>query len=185
MQKQSTASFKLPVMQASVVGMLINGALFNLSWLAIVMTHSAAIAPAVVVVHLAIHFALFGVTRGELQLVVGMLAAGVVVDQLLFRVGVFSVAGLASAPPVWMTCLWPVLATTLMHAFRGLQGRPLLSSVLGAVSGAASYTAGTRLSDVAFFSELWGPVSLGILWAVLFPLLLFCAAQLQGEKVAS
>lgn len=143
------------------------------------------IAPAVVVVHLCIHLALVGSNQRELQLIACVAVLGVLVDQLLFRSGVFTVLGQAAWPPLWMTCLWPVLATTLMHAFRSLQQRPLLSSVLGAVSGAASYTAGTRLTDVAFFSEFWGPLMLGALWAALFPLLLLLAARLERETDAA
>jgi len=149
------------------------------------MTHSAVIAPAVVLLHLCIHFALVGINQRELQLIASVAVLGVVVDQLLFRSGVFTVLGQTAWPPLWMTCLWPVLATTLMHAFRSFQHRPLFSSVLGAVSGAASYTAGTRLTDVAFFSEFWGPVILGALWAALFPLLLLLAARLERETDAA
>jgi len=143
------------------------------------MTHSAVIAPAVVVVHLCIHFSLVGIKQRELQLIAMVALLGVLVDQWLFGLGVFTVLGQAAWPPLWMTCLWPVLATTLMYAFRSFQQRPLMASVLGAVSGAASYTAGTRLTDVAFFSEVWGPVVLGALWAMLFPLLLLLAARLE------
>lgn len=158
-----------------------NAILFNLSWFAIVITHSAVIAPAVVLLHCAVHVGLLGARRRELLLIFMVLALGLLVDQLLFRMGVFTILGQAASPPVWMTCLWPVLATTLMHAFKVFQHRPVLSALLGAVSGALSYTAGTRLTDVAFFSEVWGPVVLGGVWAVLFPLLLLMAAKLEED----
>lgn len=159
--------------------------LFNLSWLAIVITHSVVIAPAVVLLHCAIHFTILGTRRGELQLVLMVLVLGLLVDQLLFRLGIFTVLGQASLPPLWMTCLWPVLGTTLMHAFKILQHRPVLSSALGAFSGSASYIAGTRITDVAFFSELWGPLVLAALWAMLLPLLLLLAAKLEDEADAT
>jgi hypothetical protein len=97
---------------------------------------------------------------------------GLVVDQLLFYFQVFTVAGSAALPPLWMFCLWPVLATTVMHAFSALQNRYLLAAVLGGVGGVAAFVAGTRLTSVAFASELFGPVIIAMVWAALLPLLL-------------
>jgi hypothetical protein len=46
---------------------------------------------------------------------------------------------------------------------------------VGAIGGAASYVAGTRLSDVAFASPFWGPIIMAITWAIVFPSLLLAA----------
>jgi hypothetical protein len=80
---------------------------------------------------------------------------------------------------LWLACLWPVFATTLMHTFAGLQNRVFLAVVFGALGGALSYTAGVRLTTIEFGSPLWGPFILGALWAVVFPLLLVFAARLS------
>jgi Protein of unknown function (DUF2878) len=162
---------------APVPSKFVNAALFNLSWLAIVLTHSSLLAPTILVVHLLAHFRFMGRGRGELYLIAAVTVLGACVDQVLFRTGVFNLAGQPALAPLWLTCLWPVFATTLMHTFAGFQHRILFAVIFGAVGGALSYTAGVRLTAVEFGSPLWGPVILGALWAVVFPLLLMLSAR--------
>ena len=164
-----------------MVGALANGLLFNLSWLAIVLPHSSRWAPLVVLAHLLVHFRMFGYGSGEARLILVVTVMGLVLDQLLFLTGVLTVSGAPSLAPLWLSCLWPVLATTLMHAFKALHPRPLLAASVGAVGGALTYVAGTRLSDVDFASAVWGPVTLGFLWALLFPALLVGASLASGH----
>ena len=154
---------------------LLNGVMFNVAWLGIVMSQSAIIAPAVAALLLISHFALMGEGYRELRFIAGFALVGVCIDQLLFRVGVFTVAGSIAGPPLWITCLWPALGTTFMHAFAGLNGRPLLAATVGGVGGAASYIAGTRLTQVAFAADISGPIILAVLWAVIFPIALAIA----------
>jgi hypothetical protein len=161
--------------QPSMVNTLANGVLFNISWLVIVSTHSIFLAPAIVALHLLVHFTFMGRGLVEARLVLWVTLVGFLLDQVFFAVGVFTVAGKMSFAPLWINCLWPVLATTLMHAFSGLQQRLVLAIVLGAIGGAASYVAGTRLSDVAFASPFWGPIIMAITWAIVFPSLLLAA----------
>jgi Protein of unknown function (DUF2878) len=151
---------------------IVNGVMFNITWLIIVMSESAVVAPCAALLHLLLHFALMGKGVVELKVIVQVALLGVVVDQLMFYLQVFTVDGRASVPPIWMMCLWPVLATTLMHAFASLRTRFALSAVVGGIGGVASFIAGTRLTDVEFASALLGPVIIAVVWAVLFPLLL-------------
>ena len=167
--------------QASMVNTLANGVLFNISWLLIVSTHSIFLAPAIAALHLLVHFTFMGRGLVEARLVLWVTLVGFLLDQVLFTVGVFTVAGQLSFAPLWINCLWPVLATTLMHAFSGLQQRLVLAIVVGAIGGAASYVAGTRLSDIAFASLFWGPIIMAITWAIVFPSLLLTArASMTG-----
>ncbi len=62
-----------------------------------------------------------------------------------------------------------------MHAFAGLNGKPLLAAAVGGVGGAASYIAGTRLTQVSFAADISGPMILALLWAVIFPIALAIA----------
>ncbi len=156
---------------------LINGLAFNLSWLLIVGSSSSLLAPLVAALHVGIHLALVGKPR-EYLVIAAVTAFGAFLDQLLFAVGVFTVAGAAAAAPLWLSCLWPVLATTLLHAFTFLHGRWFLAATFGAVGGCASYLAGTRMTDVAFAAELAGPATLAVLWALLLPALLETARWL-------
>lgn len=161
-----------------------NAVLFNISWFAIVLTQSPLLAPLIVVAHVLLHWRLFGKGKGELRLIAGVTLCGAVIDQLLFKSGVFNIAGQPALAPLWLTCLWPVFATTLMHSLAGLQDRIFLAAVCGALGGALSYTAGVRLSAVEFAAPFWGPVLLGILWAAIFPVLLQIAARCKGQRDA-
>jgi len=152
-----------------------NGLLFNISWLAIVSSQSTLIAVAVVVVHLTIHMLWMGRGGRELLFIAALSLFGAASDHILFALGVFNVNGQPAAAPIWLSCLWPVLATTLAHAFSVLQQRLLLASVLGAIGGFASYSAGTAMSAVGFADPLYGPVLIAALWAILFPALALAA----------
>jgi len=155
-----------------IAGVVINGVLFNVSWLAIVIPQSSRWAPLVVILHLFVHFRVFGHGLAEARLVLVVSVLGSVLDQVLFLTGVLTVTGAPSLAPLWLSCLWPVFASTLMHAFSGLQQRPLLAMAVGAMGGALTYLAGTRLTDIAFGSPVWGPVTMGLTWAILLPALL-------------
>jgi hypothetical protein len=151
---------------------LLNGLMFNVTWFAIVTTESAIAAPILAIIHLMIHFTLMGKGYFEIKVIAQVTLLGLVIDQLLFYFHVFTVDGHSAFPPLWISCIWPVLATTFMHAFSGLQRRYYLAGFLGAVGGAASFVAGTRLTGVEFQSAFVGPIIIAALWAVLFPLLL-------------
>ena len=161
---------------------VLNGLLFNLSWLVIVLGQSAAIALAAVGVHLIIHFSACGWRAPELRLVAAVTAVGFLLDQLLFALGVFTINGAAAAAPLWMSCLWPVLATTLLHAFGRLAGHYWLAALLGAVGGSLSYIAGTRLSAVDFASPQAGPLIMAVLWSLLMPALLYASTVCRGTS---
>jgi hypothetical protein len=156
--------------------------MFNGSWLAIVYFHSNLLAPLVACVHVTLHMYLAGHGRRELALIAAVSLFGLSLDQLLFAAGVFTLAGEWALAPLWLGCLWPVLATTLLHAFSFLHGRWLPASILGALGGCLSYLAGTRMTDVAFASPVQGPLLIAGLWAVLMPALLYAATVLIPQK---
>ncbi len=146
-----------------------NGLLFNFSWLAIVTSESLLIAPLVVAAHVTIHQLWIGRGLRELQFIAGCALFGLLLDQLLFAVGVFTLDGRAALAPLWLTCLWPVLATTFDHAFATLQRQLTLAGILGGIGGITSYYAGTAMSAVDFADPVYGPAIIGVLWAALFP----------------
>lgn len=158
--------------------------MFNISWFLVVYTHSAVWAPVIAGIHLLWHFQTIGRGLVEVKFVLAVTLLGVFLDQTLFAIGVFNSANSLTFAPLWISCLWPPLATTFMHAFSTLQHRPVLASIAGAIGGGASYIAGTEMSDVAFASPLWGPIFMAALWAILFPSLLVAAKTILPEKVA-
>jgi hypothetical protein len=158
---------------------LINSVMFNVSWLAIILSQSNPIALGIAIVHVAVHLYIMGLGRWEWILLAIVFALGLVMDQLLFLSGVLNVAGEPGLAPVWLSCLWLVLATTLMHAFAPLQNKLWLAAMVGVVGGTGSYIAGTRLSDIDFGWPLLSPALIGLLWLFLLPALLVLARSLQ------
>ena len=176
--ERGTRGARLMRNRGMVPFMLINATMFHNSWFLIVFTHSNQLAPLVVAGHLMLHFLLVGANPREVKFIAAVSAFGLLLDHIMFRAGLFQLAGASAPPPIWLTCLWPVLATTFCHAFSGLQQRLVLAAVLGAVGGTGSYIAGTRLTEVMFFSDVFGPAIIAVLWAGLFPALLIAAQRL-------
>ena len=150
---------------------LVNATLFNISWLAIVLGQTALIAVPVAAIHVLLHLRLMGRPL-ELEYIILVALAGALIDQVLFHTGVLTVAGSPGPAPLWISCLWPVLATTFMHAFAVLRKCLPLAAIVGALGGGGSYLAGTRLTEVSFGLP-HGVLLLALLWAALFPLLLY------------
>lgn len=160
---------------------LLNGLLFNASWFAIIYFHSDPVALAVTVVHLAVHFRIIGSGCREAAFIGAVTLLGCMVDAALFATGVLEVEGRPAMGPLWLSCLWPVLATTMGHAFASLRNHLWAAALLGAAGGWGSYRLGVALTPVEFGAEPAGPLVMAVLWAVLFPLLAHCAPR-TGES---
>src|SRR6056297_1404573 len=174
---------KTGLRRSRALDIVTNAVFFNISWFVIVVTQSSLIGPAQAALHLLLHFWLIGRGAPEMRLIAVVLVPGIGLDQLMFATGVLSSAR-ASFAPLWLSCLWPVFASTLCHAFRSFHDRTVLAALLGAFGGAGSYVAGARLSDVVISSPVVGTLILAVVWAVLFPLLLKLAARWVPEHEA-
>lgn len=168
---------------------LLNGALFNVSWLLIVSLQSAAASWAVAALHVGLHLLLMGKGRAEWIFILLMAGFGLVIDQLLFVSGIMRSES-AGVAPLWLSALWPVLATTSLHVFAGLRENLLLAASLGAIGGFLSYRLGVSLTDIAFGAMPASGIALAAVWALLFPTMLFVARQCelqvpQGQAHAS
>jgi len=161
---------------------LLNGIMFNISWLLIVLAQDALISWAVAAVHVTLHMLVMGRGRAELQLLGLAAVVGLAVDQLLFTANVLGNATGAAGAPLWLSALWPVFATTLLHAFAGLRANLLLAAMIGGIGGYLSYRVGTGLSGVDFAQPMFTDAVLIVLWGVLFPSLLVMAAQLSAGQ---
>ena len=153
-----------------------NALLFNVSWLLIVLSQNSLLAPVLVVVHLAVHNHFADVGRQEWKLIALVSVVGLLVDQLLFRTGLLVNPTGSLWAPLWLSCLWPVFASTLMHCFRWLHGRWVLAALFGAVGGAASYRAGVALSELTLSQPLLGLGGIALAWLLLFPAAIYLAA---------
>ena len=159
---------------------LLNGALFNLSWLLIVTSQSALLAWTVAALHVGLHMLIMGRGRAEWLFILLMCGFGLVIDQLLFVAGVMRLES-GGVAPLWLSALWPVLATTSLHVFSGLRENMPLAAVLGAIGGLLSYRLGASLSSIALGAMPVSGIALALIWALLFPTMLFVARQLEHQ----
>lgn len=161
---------------------LLNGVLFNISWLLIVLAQDPLLSWTVAAVHVAVHMLLMGRGRWELLLLAVVAGIGIAVDQLLFASGVLTNSPGTVGAPLWLSALWPVFATTLLHVFSGLRAHLWLAALVGGVGGYLSYLAGTGLSSVSFAQPLFSDLVLIVFWSVMFPTLLVLATQLEAMR---
>ncbi|MEM6573669.1 MAG: DUF2878 domain-containing protein [Pseudomonadota bacterium] len=116
----------------------------------------------------------------ELRLVLLTALIGFSTDSLFAATGMlqYTSGQLASwLAPVWIFGLWIGFGTTLNVAFRWLQNRWTLATILGAVSGPLSYLAGAKMGAVAFPDTTLALISLSATWSVLLPSLLALASK--------
>ncbi|MGB0733933.1 MAG: DUF2878 family protein, partial [Pontibacterium sp.] len=104
-------------------------------------------------------------------------------DMVLSLAGLFKfeqhILGAAVAP-LWLFTLWIGFAASLRTSFGFLKGRLVLASVLAVLSGPSSYWAAESLDAVVFPYGQWLTlVVLAVLWAILFPALLFLCQRLE------
>ncbi|MFV8816481.1 DUF2878 domain-containing protein [Haliea sp. E17] len=161
---------------------LVNGLLFNVIWFAVIASQSALLAWPLVIFYVAAHLIWLGRGRAELALILSLAGFGLVLDQCLFFSGLLIRPGAGGTAPLWLSALWPLFATTLMHAFSGLARAPLVAAVLGAVAGYGSYRLGAAMTDISFGQSPLTDIALTVLWALLFPALLLIAARLAGAQ---
>lgn len=124
----------------------------------------------------------------ELGLVIACGVIGTWFDSLLVATGWVAYPSGQFSPfmaPYWIITMWMLFATTLNSSMGWLRGRLLLASVLGGISGPASYLAGQKLGGIIFV-ELWPAITaLGIGWAIVMPILMVLAERLDGFQLVS
>jgi len=172
-----------------VIKTLVNVVTVNAGWFACVMGAAAGyywLGPLAVAAFFALHLWLASPRRPELVLAGVLLAAGFVVDTLLALAGAMAPAQgpFYAAPwsPPWMVALWVNFGTTLSTSLRWLEGRPLVSVVMGAVFGPSAYAAGAGLGAATLGqSRNLSLLLVGVAWAVALPLAVAFAARLRKK----
>jgi tetrahydromethanopterin S-methyltransferase subunit D len=133
-----------------------------------------------------IHIALSMNRKGEVMLILTAGAAGFVIDTVLISIGVFSpVPYLFPLPysPLWMVLLWMNFAATLNFSLKGLQGRYLLSAVLGSIGGPAAYYSGAKLGAMTTIPETGDLLVLSSAWAMAVPALFWLAGLIHQKHI--
>jgi len=170
------------------MNLLINIVAFKIGWLSAVFggaSESPLAGTAVVFVAIAVHIFFAKERSRELSLVLLTGAIGLCSDSLLMSAGWLSYTSgtfLPGLAPYWIIAMWMLFATTLNITFRWLHNRLALAAVLGAISGPASYYAGSKIGAVTLIEFIPAMIGLSIAWAVLFPGLLVLARQLDGIR---
>ena len=176
----------------STRGLILNLALFQLGWWALVLSAAQGqplIGLAVVALILAWHLGFVRPLASE-ALLIGLAALiGLSFDSLLIATGWVSfgppapvAAPTTALPPPWMIALWANFATTLNLSLAGLQSQPWLAALLGLVGGPLAYWAGAGLGAMTFVAPLPALITLALCWALLTPLLLALAATLARRS---
>ena len=148
---------------------LLNIALFQIGWFASVLGaahHRPYLGPLVVGTALAIHLRFFG-TKLEALLILASALLGTVAESSLALAGLLAYRadpGPAWACPPWIVAMWANFGLTLRHSLRGLDGRPLLATAVGAVAGPLAYVAGSRLGALTLLEPVSGVLLLSVLW---------------------
>lgn len=160
---------------------LANAALFQVGWFACVLGGNSLWLLIALLV-LVIHLRWISSWAAEGRLILSVVIIGTAVDSTLRSLGVFEFKDLSPLIPLWLMLLWALLATTLRHCLQWSARPWWLASVLGALGGALSYYAGGRLAGVHFpYGEVPTLIGIGLLWALLFPLLHSLARRLDND----
>lgn len=156
---------------------LINAAIFQAGWIACVVSaanQSPWIALIVVAGAVAWHLREAPYPSSEIYLMLFAAALGTIWDSILVSASLLvypSGMFMTGIAPYWIIAMWLLFATTLNVSLRWLKRRWLLATVVGAVSGPASYYAGFKLGGVTFTDMPVALAMLGAGWAVILPLL--------------
>ena len=166
---------------------VINASLFNIAWLVCVIFGDLAAVMACTMV-LLLHFLLVSRNPAEGSLLLKVVILGWLVDTALFSANLLISDVGSIFPPLWLSCLWLLFATTLNHCFVWFQQHKIVAIIVGAIAGPSSYFAGCQLSAIAIgeppFTSL---LIIALVWAVIFPVVLSWANRLndQSQSAAS
>lgn len=163
-----------------------NLAAYQVGWLASVLGAARGmpwLGPLVVALALAWHLRSARKPFDEALLVVACTLVGAAFDSALVATGLLRYpSGLVSSSlaPYWIVTLWMLFATTMNVSLRWLRGRPGLAASCGLFGGPAAYVAGQALGGVTIVQPVAAILALAIGWAVMMPMLLWIAENLDG-----
>ncbi len=165
---------------------IVNFAAFQVGWFSSVIGAAQQlpwIGPTAVLFVVLLHLSRAKKPVAELSLIATCGIIGAFYDSLLVAMGwVTYPSGMFSdlMAPYWIITMWMLFATTLNVSMKWLKGRPLLASVLGLVAGPLTYVAGHKLEGIEFVNQTAALAALGIGWALLMPMLMSLAEQMDG-----
>ena len=172
--------------RVSEMVLLINAVVFQIAWLLSVIGGAQQmpwLGPIAALIAIAIHLHQARKPFEEVLLVLCCALIGASFDSILVAAGwVTYKAGLFSGylAPYWIITMWMLFAMTLNVSMRWLRGKPKLAAILGFYGGPASYIAGEALGGIVFINQFAAMVALAIGWAIMMPMLMWLAENLDG-----
>lgn len=124
--------------------------------------------------------------RADLKLMAIAAAAGFVIDSALVLSGLLSFSTPVPwdfAAPIWIIALWVAFALTLNHSMDSLKRRPVLAVLLGLLGGPLAYWVAAQVWNAVDLngSALLALTVIGLVWALITPLLLALAERLKRQ----
>ena len=165
---------------------LANAVVFQIAWLLSVIGGAQQmpwLGPLAALIAFALHLLAARKPFEEVLLVLSCALIGASFDSMLVAAGwVTYKAGLFSDyfAPYWIITMWMLFAMTLNVSMRWLRGKPKLAILLGFYGGPASYIAGQALGGIVLVNQVAALAALAIGWAVMMPLLMRLAENLDG-----
>ncbi len=171
-----------------MTNLAINISLFKIGWLASVLTAAASVPAAgvaVVAIVAGVHLLRSDNRQGEAQLLLFAALVGLGWESALVTIGLVDYGSASTIPgfaPYWIVAMWVLFATTLNGALRWLRKSALVAVLFGAVGGPLSFLAGQKAGAVIFPDPATSLFVIGAGWAVLLPLLVRFAANVETQS---
>jgi hypothetical protein len=161
--------------------LIANALLFQLGWLACVFGGDSLWLLIVAAV-LAVHLLWTSSWAAEGKLLISVFLVGSALDSFLLNLGVFDFGEPRVLIPLWLACLWPLLATTLNHCLAWTAQPWWRAGLLGALAAPLSYYGGAQIAGVTLPYGTWpSMLLLAAIWALLLPLLHGLAKRYRGQ----
>ena len=107
---------------------------------------------------------------------------GIFIETLLLNLNIIIHKGVLvqyNIAPLWAISLWICFATTLLHSFKWLSKRYLISSLLGLLSAPMIYFSMYSLGVIEFgVSKILVILFTSVLWALIVPLFIYISARI-------
>lgn len=107
---------------------------------------------------------------------------GIFIESLLLNLNIIIHKGVLveyKIAPLWAVSLWLCFATTLLHSFKWLSKRYIVSSLLGLLSAPMIYFSMYSLDVVDFgVSKMFVILFTSILWALFIPLFIYISDKI-------
>ena len=129
--------------------------------------------PLIMAIFLLAHYSFFKVSLSEINFIVIAGFVGTIVDTIFLQSTLITYYGLtfSSIAPFWIIAMWLGFAATINHSLAWINGRWLISFIMGAVFGPLSYLAGIKF-DALYFEQTFSLLLLlSLVWGLIVPAL--------------